>query len=58
MSNRTATLTNIINGVKVKVHATTDHPDSHYGIPVWVDDDKIAYCQVGLPNPFYTIEED
>lgn len=32
----------------IKVHQTCDHPDSHYNLPVWVDDDNVAYCQVGL----------
>lgn len=54
---KTATLRNIVTGVEVKVHATTDHPDSHYGQPVWVDDEGTAYCQVGLPSPFYQITE-
>ena len=29
-----AILTNNITGVSVEVHATTEHPDSSYGIPV------------------------
>ena len=53
----TATLRNIINGMEVRVHATTDHPDSSYGQPVWVDDDNNAYCQVGMEAPFYQISE-
>lgn len=53
----TATLTNIINGESVRVHATTDHPASSYGQPVWVDDEGYAYCQVGLPSPFYKISD-
>ena len=52
---KTATLKNMVNGVEVRVHATTEHPDSHYGQPVWVDDEGTAYCQVGLPSPFYQI---
>lgn len=52
-----AILTNNITGVSVEVHATTEHPDSSYGIPVWVDDNNIAYMQVGALNPFYTITE-
>lgn len=55
---RTATLINMVNGVEVRVHATTDHPESSYGIPVWVDDDNNAYCQVDTPTPFYEIKED
>jgi len=52
-----AKLTNLINGVTIEVHATTDHPDSSYGQPVWVDDNGTAYCQVGLPSPFYQITD-
>ncbi len=50
-----AILTNRINGMSVQVHATTEHPDSSYGQPVWVDDDNQAYCQVGMEAPFYDI---
>ena len=57
---RTATLKNRLNGVEVRVHATTDHPDSSYGRAVWVDDKNNAYCDVDarVPNPFYDITED
>lgn len=55
---KTAMLRNLVNGMEVKVHATTDHPTSSYGIPVWVDDENIAYCQVGVFPPFYEIIED
>lgn len=57
---RTATLINLVSGVKVKVHATTEHPDSSYERAVWVDDDNFAYCEVDpvVPNPFYEIVED
>lgn len=53
-----ATLINNITGERVEVHATTEHPTSSYGQPVWVDDNNNAYCHAGLPNPFYTIIED
>lgn len=55
-----AILTNKITGAKVRVHATTDHPCSSYGIAVWVDDDDNAYCEVNgiIPNPFYDIVEE
>ena len=33
---------------RVRVHATTEHADSSYGIPVWVDDEGNSYGQVGL----------
>ena len=57
---RQATLKNKLNGVEVRVHATTEHPDSSYGRAVWVDDDNNAYCEVDarVPNPVYEITED
>ena len=57
---RTATLKNRLNGVEVRVHATTDHPDSSYGRAVWVDDENNVYCEVDarVSNPFYDITED
>ena len=55
---RTAILKNTVTGVEVKVHATTDHPSSSYGIPVWVDDDNNAYCQVDTPTPLYEIKDE
>lgn len=51
-----AILTNSITGKSVKVHSTTEHPDSSYGHPVWVDDEGIAYMEVGASNPFYSID--
>ena len=53
---KTATLTNVINGVSVEVYSTTDNTASSYGQPVWEDSDGQAYCQVGLEAPFYTVE--
>lgn len=57
---RQATLKNKLNGIEVRVHATTEHPDSSYGRAVWVDDDNNAYCEVDarVPNPFYEIIDD
>ena len=52
-----AILTNNITGVSVEVHATTEHPDSSYGIPVLVDDNNIAYMQVGATHPFFSVTE-
>lgn len=54
---RKATLTSTINGESVEVYATTEHSASSYGMPVWVDDDGQAYCQVGFEAPFYELEE-
>lgn len=57
---RQATLRNKVSGVEVRVHATTEHPDSSYGHAVWVDDNNNAYCEVDsmVENPFYEIIED
>lgn len=51
-----AILTSRFNGAKVEVHSTTEHPESHYGHPVWVDKDNQAYVQVGMERPYYTVE--
>lgn len=53
-----AILTNNVTGERIRVHSTTEHPDSSYGQPVWVDDSNQAYMQVGAVTPFYTITED
>ena len=57
---RKATLKNVITGEKIKVYATCEHPQCHYGRAVWVDDENIAYLEVDckVPNPFYKIEEE
>lgn len=54
-----AKLTNVFTGVTVDVHATTNHPCSSYGLPVWVDDDDFGYMQVGLENyePLYQLHD-
>ena len=38
------------SGYSVVCHLTTDHPASHYGQPVYVDDDGIAHAQQGLEH--------
>lgn len=52
-----AIIRNKITNKTVQVKSTTEHPDSSYGIPVWVDDENNAYFQVGLENPFYEVVE-
>ena len=56
---RTAKLVNKLNGCEVNVHSTTEHPDSSYGIPVWVDDDGVAYIEdnPSYDNPFYQVKD-
>ena len=50
-----ARVRNIITGEVVDVRSTTEHPDSSYGNPVWVDADNVAYGQVDLPMPLYEV---
>lgn len=57
-SMQKAILTNLLTGEKIKVHATTDHPDSSYNQPVWVDKDNNCYGQVDMPILGYKIEEE
>ena len=53
-----ATLINNLTGERVKVTATTHHPDSSYGKAVWADEQGNAYVQVGMEQPFYSVEEE
>lgn len=46
-----AKLKNIQTGEIIKVHATTDSPDSSYGIPCWVDTEDNSYGQVPYSPP-------
>lgn len=55
---RTAIITSRLSGVAVKCHATTEHPDSHHGCPVWVDNLGRAYCEVDKPSECYDVDED
>lgn len=48
---KTAKLRNLLTGQVVSVHATTDSPDSSYGIPCWVDNDGNSYGQVPYSPP-------
>lgn len=54
-----AILYNCVTGASMPVHTTTEHPDSHYGIPVWVDDENVAYLQEGSEhmNPYYELRD-
>jgi DNA-binding XRE family transcriptional regulator len=54
---RTAIITSRLTGKSVICHATTEHPDSHYGIEVWVDDNGRAYCEVDKPSEYYDVDE-
>ena len=52
-----AIIKSLATGMKIEVHATTEHPASSYGKPVWVDNKGYAYGQVGTELPFYEITE-
>lgn len=52
-----ALLTNPVNGVSVKVYATTNNSASSYGRPVWVDSEGTAYCEVDSPSLYNVTEE-
>lgn len=54
---RTALLTSNLTGLSFVCHATTEHPDSHHGCPVWVDNLGRAYCEVDKPSEYYTVDE-
>ena len=55
---RTAIITSKLTGKAVMCHATTEHPDNHYGNEVWVDDKGRAYCEVDKPSEYYEVDED
>jgi len=55
---RTAIIISKLTGRSFVCHATTEHPDSHFGCPVWVDDQGKAYCDVDKPSPYYDVCED
>lgn len=42
---KTRKLRNLITGEIITVHKSTDHPNSSYGIPVWVDEEGNDYGQ-------------
>lgn len=50
-----AKLVNNITGKVIEVTSTTEHSDSSYGNAVWVDNDNVAYAQVGMESPFYSV---
>jgi len=55
---RKAIIISKLTGRSFVCHATTEHPDSHFGCPVWVDDQGKAYCDVDKPSPYYDVCED
>ena len=50
-ARRRAVIKHLFTGETVECYATTEHPDSHHGHPVWVDDKGVAYFEVGGPIP-------
>lgn len=57
---RTGKLRHRVSGDIIEVTATTKHPDSSYGQPVWVDKEGKAYlqCDCVAENPFYEVVYD
>jgi hypothetical protein len=47
-----AKLRNLLTDEVINVHATTDSPDSSYGLECWVDDDGNSYGQIQFGAPF------
>lgn len=47
-----AKIQNLLTGDVIQVHATTESPDSSYGLPAWVDDENNSYGQVQFGAPF------
>ena len=53
MKNKKMKIRNMITGKVITVWSSTDHPDSSYGIPQWVDGDNNSYGQCDIwPVPF------
>jgi len=54
----TGKLRNILTGEIIDVHATTDSPDSSYGLKCWVDNNGVSYgqCQFSAPFAFELLE--
>lgn len=45
-------LKNLLTGKIIHVKATTDSPDSSYGLECWVDKDGNSYGQIQFGAPF------
>lgn len=45
MKKQKMKIRNVITGKVITVWPSTEHPDSSYGIPVWVDKDGNGYGQ-------------
>lgn len=44
---------NLVTGEILDLWPSTDHPDSSYGLPVWIDKENNSYGQCDLwPCPF------
>ena len=53
-----AKLINNVTKKEVEVRMSYEHPVCSYGHAVWVDKNNVAYMQVGMPTPLYTIIPD
>lgn len=52
-----AIIKNKLTGESICVTATTMHPDSSYGQPVWVDENGQSISIVEMPSPIVELEE-
>lgn len=43
---------------EIEVRVSYDHPACSYGHAVWVDKNNVAYTQVGMYTPLYTVIPD
>ena len=60
MKNKKITIRNLLTGKIITVWPSTDHPDSSYGMPVWIDKDNNSYGQCSIwpvPPCFIKIEK-
>ena len=53
-----AKLINNVTQKEVEVRVSYEHPVCGYGHAVWVDKNNVAYMQVGMYTPIYTIIPD
>lgn len=53
-----AKLINNVTNKEVEVRVSYEHPVCSYGHAVWVDKNNVAYMQVGMITPLYTIIPD
>lgn len=45
-------LKNLLTGEEIEATATTEHPTSSYGQPVWVDENNVSYGQCRIMGQY------